>query len=205
MPGPVCFDIGANDGSTSIPWAEQGATVFAFEPIPQLAERIRAATAHLPNYRVIEKAVSNAPGMRKFHVMAWEDWGCSSLLERTPYAFVTHRATWPNRADFPVTDVIEVEAIRLEDFVRDERIERVDFVHVDTQGEDVNVLKSFGPSIAIVQSGLIEIATCAERKLYEGQSDFFEAAEVLKEMGFYIAAAQPNGNDHELNVYFKRR
>ena len=51
----VFFDVGANDGSSSINIARQNpsVTVWAFEPTPKLADDLRAKTADLKNYKII--------------------------------------------------------------------------------------------------------------------------------------------------------
>ena len=77
----IYFDVGANDGRTSLPMAgDPDWIVYAFEPTPELADQLRARARVCTNYHVIQKAVSDAPGQAKFNVAGLGDWGTSSLL-----------------------------------------------------------------------------------------------------------------------------
>lgn len=201
--GRTIFDVGANDGASSIPCALQGDTVYAFEPNPDLAAALRKRTAGMATYHVIETAVSNTPGRRPFFVAGWEDSGCSSLRERTPYAEVAFRGTWPGRPNFDITSTPVVEVIQLESFVRMHAIEKIDHLHIDAQGEDLDVLLSIGPLISIVEAGVIEVATSRELAIYEGQATLDEAVAFLKQHEFK-SRWSPNGNSHEFNVHFER-
>src|SRR2546425_10351471 len=74
----VVFDVGANRGQTSASLAAlfPDATVFAFEPLPQLCEAIKAL--RIPRVLVVEAAVGETSGSAVLHVNA--DSQTNSLL-----------------------------------------------------------------------------------------------------------------------------
>ncbi len=42
--------------------------------------------------------------------------------------------------DFNVTDTIDVDVIKLKDFINDNNIDKIDYLHCDVQGHDLEVL-----------------------------------------------------------------
>lgn len=97
----IYFDVGANFGKVSIPIAQSNpeATIYAFEPVPELGSAIAAATSGLPNYILTRAAVSNYNGASTFNVSAHASWGCSSLLDLSEKA----HTEWNGRRDMDVT------------------------------------------------------------------------------------------------------
>jgi len=198
---PVVFDVGANDGSTFLPFARclPWARIYAFEPTPELVAKIHSQSAGLKNYHLVPKAVGETPGTAPFNVAGTANWGCSSFLEFSAGLEVT----WPDRTDFKVTQKIEVEVIRLDAFVREQKIERIDFLHVDTQGTDLAVLRSLGDEIRRVRGGVIEVPQSCEVMLYRGQHSREEAESFLDAHGFKIWKIVPAQKEDDL--FYRRR
>jgi FkbM family methyltransferase len=64
-PGDVIWDVGANIGYFSTRfarWTGPQGTVYAFEPAPDTAARLRKATAPFPNVRIVQQGLSDAEG-----------------------------------------------------------------------------------------------------------------------------------------------
>ena len=198
---PVFFDVGANNGEWSIPFAQKNlnSKVYAFEPTPHMCNIIRSSTIGLKNYYLTEKAVSNFEDFADFKIAGQADWGCSSLLDFSDKS----KTDWPGRNDFKVTQTIRVEVIRLDRFIEQEQIEEIDYLHVDTQGSDLKVLIGMGDRIYMVKRGVIE-AAAKKDVLYFGQNTKDECVEFLTSKGFTIENVIPNdpmGN--EVNIEFK--
>ncbi len=190
----VVFDVGANDGASFLYWARlmPWAQFYAFEPTPSLVAQLRTSAAALQNYEVISVAVGETPGHASFNI-AGGNGGCSSLLEFEQGA----EATWSIPAEVTTQRRITVDVIRLEDFVRERRITRIDFLHVDTQGTDLSVLRSLGSELRRVQAGMIEAPRDDGMTLYRGQHTRKEALAFLERTGFHVWKA-----DRE-NIYFR--
>jgi FkbM family methyltransferase len=199
----VFFDVGANNGHTSVAIAKKNPNVrvFAFEPTPRMAAEIESKTAGLKNYMLTRKAVSDHAGKAKFKVAGQGDWGCSSLLEFSERS----RTEWPGRTDFVVTEEIEVEVIRLDKFIEENGIETIDFLHIDTQGSDLNVLKGLGKYLSLVKQGAMEAAAKPDI-LYRGQNTRDESIAFLEANGFEILGVQDNDDQrNEVNIFFKKK
>lgn len=198
----VFFDVGANNGFTSIPVAERNrdVTVYAFEPTPQMIAIIEEKTSGLVNYILTKAAVSDYNGTATFNVAGNADWGCSSLL---PLSEKAH-TEWYGRTDMLVTEQIEVNVIRLDSFVEQNNITHINHLHIDTQGSDLKVLKGLGKYISIVEHGVMEAANKVDI-LYVGQNTKEQSIQFLEENGFTITGIQINDDgQNEVNISFKR-
>jgi FkbM family methyltransferase len=201
--GVVIFDVGANQGTNTIALAHNPLnTIYAFEPTPYLLETFLKPISKIwSNYIVIPTAVSDFNGEAQFNIAGQADWGCSSL-----HGFSEDlNQSWPGRTDFVVTDKISVLVQRADKFIEENAIEVVDYLHCDTQGSDLAVLRSFGDKINILRSGVVE--AYRQNPLYKGVDNSLElVTSFLVEMGFTITHISENDvHSNEVNVYFQRK
>jgi FkbM family methyltransferase len=199
----IMFDVGANNGSSSISFAQQNdnAIVYAFEPTPVLINTIKHATSEMKNYILTEAAVSDYNGRAMFNISGNGDWGCSSLLPLSDKA----NTEWGGRTDMLVTEQIEVDVIRLDKFIQENQIAHIDYLHIDTQGSDLNVLRGMGDCLSIVKEGVLEAAAKSEI-LYVGQNSMESSIEFLQKNEFEIVKIVPNDSAmNEVNIYFKNK
>lgn len=198
------FDVGANSGTDSLKVASSrsDAIVYAFEPTPKLIEDLKSRSAGLNNYIIVPKAISNYNGETTFYISGNADWGCSSICE-----FNNNLSkTWPGRTDFKVTDQVKVDVIKLADFIKENNIKSIDYLHVDAQGQDLEVLMGLDDKINIVKAGVIEMPTSHNTKLYKNQKYIKDdAINFLKEHGFKINRICSNDAQcNEVNIFFNR-
>jgi len=197
------FDVGANNGSDSVHVAFENPELFVygFEPTPEMYNEIQNKISNIKNYILIKKAVSDFEGKATFNVAGQSDWGCSSLLEFSENSQIE----WPGRTDFKVTQQIEVDVIRLDKFIEDEGIDVIEYIHIDTQGSDLNVLKGLGTKISIVKEGVMEAAG-KDNILYNKQNSELDSIKFLEENGFIIEKITSNDiHRNEVNIYFKQK
>jgi FkbM family methyltransferase len=201
----ILFDVGANNGSTSVyHWlGDTNNLIYGFEPTPEMCAQIESKIEGHDNYILTKKAVSDFNGKATFNVAGTVDWGCSSLLEFSDKS----QTEWPNKNtawDFQVTHQIEVDVIRLDTFIEENNITVIDYLHVDTQGSDLKVLKGLGKYIDIVVSGVVEAATKPDI-LYYNQCTKEECIKFLEDNGFKIVNVQSNDDQgNEVNIFFSR-
>ena len=199
----IFFDVGANFGTSSIHLAKSDpdTLVYAFEPTPELILYLKTQTFNLKNYNVVGKAVSDFDGKATFNVAGNADWGCSSLLEFSDNS----KTEWPGRTDFVVTKQIEVDVIRLDNFIIQNNIDVIDYFHCDTQGSDLDVLYGLGDKIIIVKEGVIE-AAAKQDILYKNQNTLMDCIEFLKMNNFEIISVHSNDPQfNEANIHFKNK
>jgi FkbM family methyltransferase len=195
----IIFDIGANNGSSCSHLATEDNVVYAFEPTPHLIEKFLKKLEN-EKYIIVPYAVSDYNGVSKFNIAGQADWGCSSLNNFSDDLNVT----WPGRDDFKVTDIIDVNVIRLDTFIEKNNIEVIDYLHCDTQGNDYKVLLSLGKYINILKSGVVE--GYKQNALYKESDNTVEnITNYLKENRFNIDSIESNDpHDNEFNIFFSK-
>jgi len=201
-PKKIIFDVGANDCSNFIQEVKDDATthLYAFEPTPTLVDNIRNKYFHLKNFHFYPWAIGEVYEEIEFKIAGQADWGCSSFLDFSDKS----QTDWEGRDDFKVTQTAKICSRRLDDFIKQERIPKIDYLHVDTQGYDLKVLKGMGRYLSIVKEGVVEAAAKPDI-LYYGQNSLEETVEFLQNNGFTITSI--TNNDHlgnEVNIHFRR-
>ena len=186
----VCIEVGLSEGSDILRHVlnESYDFVFGFEPVPHLAKhcRERVGTMNAVPYEIIQKAVDINNRTKKFYPAKsvpfdryWNN-GAGSLLEFSDEL----DKTWPGRPDLEAEQPIDVECTRLDDFIDERGISGIAYLEIDAQGKDLDVLKSLGDKIDIVERGHIEVPTSADVVLYKGQHLREETLNFLHEHGF---------------------
>jgi FkbM family methyltransferase len=207
----VIIEVGANQGQdTEMFLSDPNNEVYCFEPVPDLANMLWQKFGNNKRFHLSTCAVDLENGWKPFNISKMGDWGCSSLH---PFAKNINE-TWPGREDFKYHQTIEnVMCIRLDTFMDIYGIEKIDYIHIDAQGNDFRVIKSLGDKIQNVKAGVVEVANKVE--LYDIQDNHISVVQPwLEGHGFsvrseydgvgkpYVGACAINGN--EVNLFFNR-
>jgi len=203
----ILIEVGAYDGSDSLRLHSQGYTVFTFEPKKDLYEKLYNQTKDLPNYTVIPKAVCLTNGKTQFNICKYG--GASSIL--TFKSDDELNKYWSDyRQDIHYSGIsYEVDTIRLDTFIEENGLQEkcIDFLHIDAQGVDLDVLKSLGKYISNVKSGVVETVMQKEKSIYIEQTEnTFENVKLfLNSHGFNITQIESNDMTAcEYNIYFSK-
>ena len=199
----VIIEVGANEGQDTVKFLEEGKKVYCFEPIPNHAKNLWDKFGKDPNFHLMTIAIDLENGFRKFNIEERADWGCSSLHDVAPNN--------PNGINY-TTHIENVMCMRLDTFMDLYGITDIDYLHIDTQGNDFRVLQSLGDKISYVKEGAAEVAQNAKyyavddntvdvvKPWLEGHG--FDVKAVDDGIGKEHTGACPNGN--EANLFFKR-
>lgn len=196
----ITIEVGANIGSDTEGFAGQG-IVYAFEPEPNLFQKLRAKFGSNSNVKLYEYAVDVSEENRTFHSSNIEN-GIGSLYDLHPELINSDAGIYQcYREGFHNT--YEVKCIRMDTFIEQESIEKIDMLWIDAQGNDFNVLKSFGDKISIVQAGRCE---CTNKvPLYEGIDNHYEDVKSwLQDKGFQVEEDYWHAHDTEVDLKFWR-
>lgn len=138
-PNQIVVDVGANIGAVSIPLAKkyQDICFYLFEPHPQLFFSLHenCSINKLSNIKLVNAAVSDKVGLN-FEFYAQRDaknMGLSSLRRNS---------------DIKDFEVINVEGVRIDDVFK-EVDKKITVIKIDTQGSELEVLKSARRTISI--------------------------------------------------------
>lgn len=212
----IVFDVGANDGSAYLNSAKNDPSmhVYAFEPQRNFYEALKQRTIDFPNYNVYPVAVSDFNGQGSFHICP--DNGCSSLKPFSPKVDEVWDIANPNWGykrvaedqtyrSFYYTSSDTVCVITLDLFCKLHDISCIDFLHIDAQGSDLDVLRGMGESLKIVCAGEMEVAASVDKALYSGNHTRIESIAFLEEKGFKILDVWSNDPmGCEENIRFER-
>ncbi len=169
---PVVIDAGANVGVTGVWWLANhpGATLHCFEPEPGNVELLRANVGDRPNVGVHGVALGAEAGTAELtlgehsavHSLVMQDVG---------------------------TRTITVPVWRLDTFMAEHEIDRVDLLKLDVEGFEVEVLEGFGDRLS-------DVAVIAgEAHLDVVEADTFYG--LLADQGFEVLWRRPASNPEE--------
>src|SRR4051794_884855 len=137
----VIFDVGANIGQSTTEFVEvyPEARVFAFEPIAASFAELLEASRDLPNVVCNQLAIGPRPssGVMK------------SVGTSTGNKIITGRPPGPDQED--------VQIVRGDDFCAAHDIEHIDFLKVDTEGFDLDVLCGFQKMLATEDIDVLQV------------------------------------------------
>lgn len=186
------LDIGACEAEDSIRYARRfpQARIFAFEPLPENQQLIRANLREhqAGSVELVPVALAEKTGTATFHVSsgqpkepaAGKQWNygnkSSSLL---PPAAGDPMYGW---VEFK--ESISVPTATLEDFCRDRGIGRIDFIHMDVQGAELLVLEGAGRKLRDVTALWLEVADVPQ---YRGQPLRGQVGDFMRARGFRLA------------------
>ena len=210
----IVFDVGANNANETKHFLDNGATVYAFEPNPIMVNDMKTRLGKFSNFNLIESAVSDYEGSATFnlagpndpnnplnHSIGYPNYGSSSLLDFQEGL----DKTWTGRRDLATFAKINVNVMRLDSFVKKHNIKQIDYLHVDTQGQDLSVLKGMGEYLSIVKKGVVEAPTSKTTRIYVKSHTMVEIVKFLRENNFLIDKIDANDeNENEVNIYFSK-
>lgn len=182
----VFFDIGANNGSSTIRYCNcfRNAKAHLFEAHPQIVEEaIKNVKQSSRGKRISihSFAISNKDGTAQFFVSTIptkKDWrqnhsDSSSLLEPGE-----HKTLYPHVV---FEDTIEVQTKRLDNLISKGEIPVPHFIHMDIQGAEKLALEGLGKYFEEVEAIWLEVSNC---ELYKNQVEINEIETIMRESGF---------------------
>lgn len=209
----IVIEVGCHKGSdTPILYNHYRCPLYGFEPHPQLWSNLAYQFRTYPEVKILQYAIGLSNDTVEFHLSP--DTGCSSLYEFTENitelwnAELEKNAPWEGKRKFEMTNRVTVRSIRMDTFLDMIKFDGViDFMHCDAQGNDLNVLKSFGNKLHMLKAGVIETTRKNSVNLYKNNENFTEdAVEFLESNGFYIKDITLNDRaNSEDNILFEKK
>ena len=188
----IIFDIGANRGRTvaeahsSFP----GAKIYAFEPVSATYELLVDSVRKNENVETFKIALSDSPG--------------SAEMRAVPGGLYNKIL---NENDIRPETIERVPVITGDDFCMDQKIEKIDFLKIDTEGNDLKVLAGFREMISQRRIRFIQVETgiSHDNKLHVNLVDLmrFFAEYSYGLVGLYDPVRRnPTKKMHQYGMYF---
>ena len=174
FPLKIVFDIGAAYGDTARTFGKvfNEATVYCFEPQPESMARLERRTRHLKDrLKMFPLALLNRDGEAELNVLSYAD--ASSFLPLQKYF-----------KDQGIVEVgkISVPVVRLDDFVKEQNLAHIDFVKIDVEGVERELLEGGSETFRDkVDNVFIEISPL-RKGMHSG--DYIEVFKFFHERGF---------------------
>lgn len=161
----LALDVGANRALYTIRLRGLAREVHAFEPVPQLAARLRAA---FPDVTVHEVALSSRAGSAQLRLpgdnTSWATIEAGNTLEKAK----------------SVVRGIEVQAIRLDDV----ELDKVGFVKIDVEGHELAVLE--GARRLLQRDRPVLLIELEERHTEQALARASDALEAFDYRGYFL-------------------
>jgi 2-O-methyltransferase len=184
---PVILEAGACDGTDTLKLAQRwpGASIYAFEPVPELFAEVERRTGHLRPVRRYPMALSDRTGSATLNVAGdpndeRSNRGMSSLFLR--------KTGNPEKSGMPAalwdyfSHPLEVQTITIADWAHGEGVERIDFMWLDMEGMEMPVLRAAGPVLATTRAICMEVTR--EERYPSGCALYDEIVAWMKGQGF---------------------
>ena len=142
--------VGANVGSTLWTIFDKYDSVYVFEPDPEMFSELKKRFKQFEWVTLVNAACSEKKGKAQFFITPNRVSSSLSVVSTS-----THDENHPQR-DFRE---IEVDTINLLEYLTEEGIEYIDYYLSDTQGSDLNILKTLKPFIDDKKIGEMYIET----------------------------------------------
>jgi len=151
----------------------------------------------LRNYVVLPFAIAERDGSAVLQLNAYEQ--SSSLLPPDEAGV----KSWVTEQSFEVVGSVTVPTMRIDTFLNRMGIGAVDYLKIDAQGLDLEVVKSAGDRLADVAKVQLE-ATTASYRQYEGAPDKTAIVEYMESRGFRLTGEESQSHGQEANLTFVR-
>lgn len=134
--GGTVIDAGANIGVFSIKVAHDvpGSTIYSFEPAPKTFAALNKNTGFYPNISCFNLGLGDEIAEKKFSI--WDNFSGSNSIGNL--ALTSNKFGEADRVE-------DIEITTIDEFAKN--LARVDFIKIDTEGYEANILKGAASTI----------------------------------------------------------
>ena len=188
------FDVGANVGQSVERFKKifgDNANIYAFEPQKNCYDELINKFRNTNNVKAFNVLVSNESNDVIFNISADKNNTQSSI-----YEYDDAKYTQINNLKMVRKEIIKKEKlIKLDDFCNKHKIDNIDFLKIDTQGSEVDVLKSAEQLIFEKKIKILEIEmNFSEKPIYKNTEVSFYNIEKFLNKNYRLLAIPNRGN-----------
>jgi len=180
---PIIVEAGGRDGIDTIKMAKfwPRSIVYTFEPVPELYEGISGKIKRFSRIKAFPFALAQKNGISTFYLSEyWHNLGTvsgsSSLLQPKEHLIYDHNVIFPRS--------MKVETRRLDDWASENGVPKIDFLWLDMQGYELNMLMDSGLGKK-AKAIYIEVSFV---EAYQGQFLYEDVKKWMHSHGFSLAA-----------------
>lgn len=176
---PVIVEAGAFDGNDTNKMALQwpAGTIHAFEPVPEIYERLLNNTSTFTNITYHPFALSDHNGQSEFYIS--ERPNKPGIASQAGSLHKPKERLSKSPLIFPRTTT--VSTITLDQWAYENAVSKIDLLWLDTQGHELAILKAAPHMIKNIKVVLAEVSFIES---YEGQPKYEDVVAWMAEQGF---------------------
>lgn len=174
---PVVIDGGAHRGGAvdTLSRLLPGATFHCFEPDPDLGPELSRRFVHAPRVHIVQAALGERTGKARFNINVSRP--TSSLLP-------SGESLQQDIKELSrLVEQVDVDVVAIDDYCRNNAIDRVDIIKLDLQGYDYKALLGAQTTLAGARVVLVEVLFA---ELYAGCGLFPDVLRLMQEEGFQL-------------------
>lgn len=177
----IVLDVGANVGDVSMMASKivsEKGYIYGFEPDPTNFLRLNKNLSlnNFQNIDVINKGIGDKKGRFSLSIIDDRNRGMNKIVK-------TQSGT---------NTINEIDVIRLDDFVNERGLKKIDVIKIDVEGFEMNVLK--GAEAIIKKYQPILFIEIDDNHLKEQNTSAKELVSLVKSLGYNITNAETNSN-----------
>jgi len=185
------FDVGANAGQYANMLRRRvgyRGPIISYEPVPEVAAKLRTAAAPDPSWAVEELALDATTGQAGMNIIASDEFSSLHPLSDIARQQFSEQVQLVRRIEVR-TGTLAEELARYQAKLGFRR----PFLKMDTQGHDLSVAVGAGDRLRNFVGLQSELAI---RRLYKGAPTYEEALKFYRDRGFELSALVPNNLGH---------
>jgi FkbM family methyltransferase len=175
----IILEAGAFDGTETklMKTIWPNATIHAFEPVPQIYSMLQNNVKHLNKTNIYNVALSQQTGFSLFYLseVNGQPFGAGSLLEPKDYI------TLAPEIDFNGTTTVRTAT--LNDWAKENNIDKIDFMWLDMQGYELPMLKTEN---SILEKTTVVYTEAIFIEGYKNQYTYNDYLQFFTENGFVL-------------------
>jgi FkbM family methyltransferase len=185
---PVILEAGAHMGFDTYGLSKvwPSGQIHAFEPVPSVYDSLVQRVMKCKNVKTYNIALGKENGTAEMYVSGGTSTASSSLLQPSKHLNLFPSVTF--------ADKINVQLKKMDDWLHDQNLDRVDLLWLDMQGYEVNAL--LGATKILQKASVIYTELC-KTELYAGLVTQEDYIAFLKQRGFELVSVTGDGEVSE--------
>ena len=182
----VALDVGAQGGFNENIFPKKYNDFFSpimVEPIKDESDKLKKE-----NYKVISKGLWSNNCVKKLYIMK-KRLGSSSLYKPNKDAYALYDLKKKNYSSFEVSNEIDIECTTIKESLNNLNIKKLDFLKIDTQGAEIEILKGLGNYLPLLLKIEVQIVP-----MYENIPDWSELINHLYKLNYMTCEWEEIGN-----------
>ena len=172
---PICFDVGAHIGESVVYFNKlfNNPLIYSFEPSPKSFKILK--NNNYKNNICFNYAISNITGNTVFFE--------NEISHTNSLVKINSLSVDSIKKQKTINSKINVKAIKLDDFIIEQKINKIDLLKVDVQGAESLIFEGSQNTLKKTKVVIVEICFF---DYYENKGGFFDIEKFLKPKGFSL-------------------